>query len=246
MLAQERFLLILQRIAEKDTVTIKELMDHLNTSESTIRRDLVHLNKIGKLKKIHGGATKITEYISEEMPFTQKEDIAKNEKEKIAQFAASLVMDNELIYIDAGTTTNMMVNFLQNQRATFVTNGLSHAQKLSSMGFRCFVVGGELKNTTKAVVGSLAMLNLKDYNFSKGFFGTNGISLKTGFTTPDIVEAAIKKQALLQCKEAFILSDSSKFDVEYAVTFGDLNRCSIITDKLTNKKYNNLTKIIEV
>ena len=59
--------------------------------------------------------------------------------------------------------------------ATFVTNAVSHARKLAAAGNRVILIGGELKGTTEAVVGSQAILAIQGYHFTKGFFGTNGV-----------------------------------------------------------------------
>ena len=57
MLAEERFALILNLLAEKRTATVQELCEALNASESTVRRDLTELDRQGRLNKVHGGAT---------------------------------------------------------------------------------------------------------------------------------------------------------------------------------------------
>ena len=90
------------------------------------------------------------------------------------------------------------------------------------------------------------MENLEKYNFTKGFFGTNGVDIKRGLTTPDLKEASVKKKAMNHCKEVYILADSSKFDQVLPVKYGDIENLVIITDRLLNKDYNNLTTIKEV
>ena len=72
---------------------------------------------------------------------------------------------------------------------------------------------------------------LKDYHFSKGFFGTNGVSKAEGFTTPDASEALVKKTALEQCRTAYVLCDNSKFNVVSSVTFSPLSAVTILTDR---------------
>ena len=69
------------------------------------------------------------------------------------------------------------------------------------------------------MVGEEALEQLDKYNFTKGFFGTNGIDLKRGFTTPDQKEAAVKKKAMEQCQKTYILSDASKFNVISTIKF---------------------------
>ncbi len=91
-----------------------------------------------------------------------------------------------------------MLEYLAGVRAAFVTNAVSHAQTLAKMGIRVYLIGGELKSSTEAVVGSQAMQMIQMYHFTKGFFGTNGITRREGFTTPDTSEAIVKEY----CNEA--------------------------------------------
>ena len=106
-------------------------------------------------------------------------------------------------------------------------------------------IGGAVKAITEAVVGTEAMESLKNYNFTKGFFGTNGISPKSGFSTPDADEGTIKSAALLRCKEAFVLADRSKFNKISPITFAHLSSATIITGHLEDKKYRDYTTVIE-
>lgn len=96
------------------------------------------------------------------------------------------------------------------------------------------------------MVGEEALEQLDKYNFTKGFFGTNGIDLKRGFTTPDQKEAAVKKKAMEQCQKTYILSDASKFNVISTIKFADLKKAEIITDHLENKEFKRITNIEEV
>lgn len=74
MLAEERFREILKIVNEKKTVTVTELTELLDTSESTIRRDLTQLHKRGALLKVHGGATVLNgAYTRQRMQRFQKE-----------------------------------------------------------------------------------------------------------------------------------------------------------------------------
>ena len=76
--------------------------------------------------------------------------------------------------------------------------------------------------------------------------GTNGISLTAGFTTPDVNEARVKAAAIESSRKAFVLADHSKFDEISSATFAQLNKASIITDTLTNRKFAAYTLIKEV
>lgn len=239
MLTQERHNKILELLTKQDTVTVGELSQGLETSESTIRRDLVTLDKMGKVKKVHGGAAAIHRVSTVfEEDVTTKSALNVTEKEAIGRVAAGLVTNDDFVFIDAGTTTAAMIDFIyDNVRATFVTNGIVHAKKLIQKGLKAYIIGGQIKLTTEAVVGTEAINNLRKYNFTKTFIGTNGISVKGGYSTPDVEEAAVKSEVLKRGRSNFILGDHAKFDKEYAVTFGILKDACIVTDELEDNEF---------
>ena len=239
MLTQERHNKILELLTKQDTVTVGELSHGLETSESTIRRDLVTLDKMGKVKKVHGGAAAIHRVSTVfEEDVTTKSALNVTEKEAIGRVAAGLVTNDDFVFIDAGTTTAAMIDFIyDNVRATFVTNGIVHAKKLIQKGLKAYIIGGQIKLTTEAVVGTEAINNLRKYNFTKTFIGTNGISVKGGYSTPDVEEAAVKSEVLKRGRSNFILGDHTKFDKEYAVTFGILKDACIVTDELEDNEF---------
>ena len=231
MLAEERLAKILSFVDAKGTVTVTELMDELNISESTIRRDLLSLDREGRLNRVRGGATsKKGGFFTQDDSVSVRMGQNVDSKMRIGAYAASLVTDNDFVYIDAGTTTAQMIPYLTARGATYVTNSLPHAMSLASTGFNVAIIGGEFKSLTEAIIGEEAIESLLKYNFTKGFFGANGVSEKKGFTTPEMKEAMIKRVAMQQCKESFVLCDNSKFDVVAAVTFGKFDDSTIITD----------------
>ncbi len=76
--------------------------------------------------------------------------------------------------------------------------------------------------------------------------GTNGIDLKAEFTTPDVNEALLKKEAMNRSKKVYVLSDVSKFNKISSITFGNLDKTIIITTKITEKEFMNSKNIVEV
>ncbi len=247
MLSQERYNLIQNIINEKNTVTVAELAEALETSESTIRRDLTALDELGKIKKFFGGATKVKHNEGFfEAAVSTKENLMSEEKTQIARYSATLINDNDFVYIDAGTTTSRLIDFITNDKATYVTNGITHARKLIHKGLNAYIIGGKIKSLTEAIVGAEGIASLKSFNFSKAFMGTNGIDIEAGFTTPDIEEAMIKEAALKHSYTAFVLADRTKFKKVFPVTFSDIDKCCIVTDALPDKSFLAETIIKEV
>ncbi len=247
MLTEERYAKILHILKEKQAVTVLDLTRLLDASESTVRRDLTALHKSGHLNKVHGGATAIDSSLlsSGEDDMRTKSDLHTEEKLIIGRRAASLIQEEDFVYLDAGSTTFSMIEFIPPVKAVFVTNGLPHAARLAGRGLKVFILGGKIKATTEAVIGTEALHSLQTYNFTKGFFGTNGISLKSGYSTPDPSEGIVKGEALSRSKNAFILADSSKFNRISPTSFADLSAASIITEQLPDMKYHKYTTILE-
>ena len=227
----QRHQIILNELDKKGNVTVASLVELTGASESSIRRDLVELDHQGFLKRVHGGATlipKVTQTIED--PLGKRQLLNADEKKKIAKYAAGMIEANDVVYLDAGSSTLELIEYLDQKEAHYITNGLMQAQQLTLKGFHVVCLGGEVRNITGACVGANTMKSLSRYHFSKGFFGTNGIDLMNGFTTPDSEEAAIKELAMERCQMSYILSDHSKFNKVYHVTFGQINDAVIITD----------------
>ena len=240
MLTEERKRLILAEVNEKKSVTVADLMNLLGVSESTARRDIVTLSREGRLVKVHGGAVALENPPTlEELSIMAKETINKDEKLRIAEYAASLIEPGDYVYIDSGTTTEYMVGFLTEKRAIYVTNAISHARNLVRRHFKAFLIGGEVKENTDTVVGADAILHIQKYHFSKGFFGTEGVDFKMGFTAGDMREALIKRVAIQNTHsgERYVLADHEKFGRASSVSFSDFLGVIVLTDKYPGESY---------
>lgn len=246
MLKEERFTKIIELLEEKNTLKTEEISKYLNVSQATVRRDLNELDEMKKIKKIFGGAKTIAniDYITSEDRMDDK--LRKNIKEKmsIGKYAAGLIKDNDFIYMDAGSSVEAMITYIDAKNVTFVTNSIWIARELSSLKYKVFILPGEIKLSTDSIIGVSTIEYLTKFNFSLGFFGTNGIHSDYGFTTPDINEAMIKSQAMKRCKKSYILADSSKFDKVSQVVFCKDLSTEIITEDIEDENYK--AKIIKL
>lgn len=246
MLAEERFSKILSIIEEKGSATVSQLMVALDASESTIRRDLNAMDAEGLLTKVHGGAVANKPLIRTfDEDITNRKSQNTEEKLRIAKFAAGLILPNDFVYMDAGSTTELMIDFIETRQAVFVTNAIGHAKKLSANGFRVYILGGEFKSSTEAIVGEEAVTTLDKYNFTKGFWGANGIHEKNGLTTPEVKEAMVKKKSMEHCKERFVLADPSKFAQISSIKFAEFDAATILTTCIPAalKKYKHIKEV---
>ncbi|WP_026503917.1 DeoR/GlpR family DNA-binding transcription regulator [Butyrivibrio sp. NC3005] len=243
MLTQERRDIITNIINERKAVTVAELVDELDTSAATIRRDLTELARMHKIQKVFGGATSISDITTHEDAVNEKLQKNVQAKDKISRYAASLIQDGDFVYIDSGTTTLKLIDYIENRNARYITNGIVHAKKLIERHLPTMIIGGRVKESTEAIVGPDCVEYIRRYHFTKAFMGTNGISTSAGFTTPDVDEAMVKSEAIRHTYMTYILADSSKFDKVSSVTFAELPSCCIITNKEPEKKFINETVI---
>lgn len=229
---------VLKKLEEKGRLSYEEIEEFLNVSIATIRRDINKMEEKGLLLKAKGGImTKRRINFEPEIntKFGEKTGI----KKKIALKAAKLVKNGDFIFLDAGTTTYYMIEHLKNKNITVVTNGLMHLDKLIECNIKTLVIGGEVKPSTKAVVGIEALKNIEKYRFDISFLGVNALDIKRGLMTPDIKEAVLKEKIIEISNKTYVLADSEKFGQSSSVKFGNINDCIIITDESTEDKYKN-------
>ena len=239
MLTPERHRIILELLKEKEVVKLQEFVEATNTSESTVRRDLSQLEDEKKLKRVHGGASLLIQK-GEEPSIFEKSTKYLLEKDQIAKYAAELIADHDCIYLDAGTTTFRMIPYITAQDIKVVTNGLNHLEALMEKNIETFIIGGYIKQKTKACIGSAAKFALNQYRFDKSFIGTNGVHSVYGYTTPDPEEAEIKRQAIFLSQESYVLADHSKLHEVAFSKIEELDKAVIITDEVEDEQLSDI------
>ena len=244
MLKSERKQIILETVIREKFVSLDYLVHALNTSESTIRRDLDELESEHKLRRVHGGAESL-HFLQEEESNQEKSIKSIQEKTAIAKMAASLIQEHDVIFIDAGTTNELLVNELHDPR---VTNSIHHATKLVERNIPTVIIGGKVKPSTDASIGGVALNQIGQLNFDKAFIGMNGID-DGFFTTPDMEEGAVKRAILENAKKTYVLADLSKLGQTSFVKVAPLAKASIITIQNESEVIQALkekTEVIEV
>ena len=241
MLTTERYDLILDLLNDKQTIKIQDIVEATTASESTIRRDLTELEKLGKLERIFGGAT-IAERFSKEPSVLDKSTKNSREKNLIANYAASLVGEENCIFLDAGTTILQMIPYLQGKNIIVVTNGLTHIEPLTKLGIETYLTGGLIKPRTGALVGVQTLHSIESYRFDLCFLGVNGFHPEYGYTTPDPEEAAVKQLASKLAKKTYVVADHAKANKISFAKIMDLQHADLIVNQLEGELFTRLSK----
>lgn len=233
MIPFERRRQMLQALEKTEIVTVEDFKKILKgTSESTIRRDLRSLASEGEIVLLHGGAARKMSG-SYETSFRSRNILNIKEKNAIAKFAAGLVSDGEVIYLDAGSTVLSMAKYLKNKEITIVTTNASIVQELDGARAKCIMTGGELLLSTSSLVGPMTDTALQGMYFDKAFIGVSGFSLEAGINTVDPRESKKKQIVQRNSRECYVLADSSKSGKSSLCKAMDLRDVTIICEKET-------------
>lgn len=211
MYAPERHQQILTRARAEGRVDVATLALDLDVTPETVRRDLTAIERLGLLRRVHGGAVAV-ERLGFEPGLADRERVMSAQKERIANAALDELPDGGAIIIDAGTTTVRFADLLPTDRELIVvTHALPVATVLASRpNITLHLVGGQLRGRTLAAVGAWAERSLADVRVDVAFLGTNGLTVEDGLTTPDIAEAMVKRALVAAARRTVVLADHSK------------------------------------
>ena len=231
MSKQNRWSRIIDLCQEQETVTIDELVKLLEASPATIRRDLQEMEDLRMLTRFHGGA-RLSRTSYNEPAMLIKSELNAHEKRQIGYFAAKMIKDNQMVFIDAGSTTFEMLDFINARNITVVTPGVPHITMLGRKNINTIVLGGKLHWPTEAITGRTAIKQMEDLYFDVSFVGTNGIHEQVGFTTSNELEAETKSLAIQHSRNPYIIADHTKFNQLCPVPFAKLSDAVILADSI--------------
>ena len=122
--------LILEELDKTGQVSVTELSETLSVSEVTIRNDLANLEKNNLLVRAHGGAFKTNNLV---LTVNEKKKINLDQKRLIGKMAASLILEDDSVILDSGSTNIEISNNLTNfKRLNVITNALDIVNNLSN------------------------------------------------------------------------------------------------------------------
>jgi len=234
---------ILEVLSEHEFVNLQEIVKEFKVSEMTVRRDFTELEKKGLLIRKYGGAVR-TEAVENMFSFNRRIERNSKLKEAICQKAANLIEDDDIIFIDCGTTLFRLTHFIKKKRIRVITNSLPVVSELINCPtVKISFVGGDIVKDRQASYGRIAEQNIATYRAKKAFLGADGISLKHGLSSYDEQEAMVTKKMAEQSQTVFLLCDSSKIEKDSFFHFAPMDLVHyLITDSFSDaelqKAYN--------
>jgi DeoR/GlpR family transcriptional regulator of sugar metabolism len=209
MLTDTRQREILRRLRRQGDVSVQVLADEFGVSLSTIRRDLATLNSDGLLRRVRGGGSSVEQ---DSETFDTVDRRSADDKDAVADRAAALIEDGQIVCLDIGTTTARLARRLRDRRITVITSSLAVVDELRhAPGPELVVLGGVLRTTYQSLVGLLTEQALAQLSANLCFLSTSGVNASGQVLDTTGIEVGVKRAMLAAAERSVLLADKSKF-----------------------------------
>lgn len=210
MLPVDRHSEILRMLDNNNVVKVSDLSGRFKVSEETVRRDLERLEQDGVVRRIYGGAVRVSGRAME-LSFQRRQARNLEQKRRIAERAKDLIADGESIVLDSSTSTLELARALPYLRVMVLTNSVTAIMELANKGINVISTGGALRQNNLSLVGPLAERTLENYYVDKAFISCRGVTVREGVTDSSDQEVELKRRMLRAARRKILLADSSKF-----------------------------------
>jgi DeoR/GlpR family transcriptional regulator of sugar metabolism len=231
MLTTHRKQQILSVLKRQGQVIAKEISQEMGVSEDTIRRDLREMAQLGLLQRVHGGALPASPALAD---FAERERIAPDGKVAIGRAAAHMIQPRQVVMLDGGTTARQVARHIAlDVQVTIVTHSPTIALELLNHPLvEVILIGGRLFKHSVVAVGAVAIEAIGEVHADTYFMGVTGVHPKTGLTTGDYEEAAVKRALSHAAAETIVLASSEKLNTASPYVVVPLSAISgIITER---------------
>lgn len=228
MFKNERFLTILDLLQKKKVMRIKDLQKELFVSDSTIRRDLIALEKMGKVTRKFG-RVELVKADNIELSFLFRQQENSESKKYIAEIASTFLGDNEAIFVDSSSTTSFLAHFFEGlTNLVVVTNSLKLAIKLDEIpAVKTFIAGGRLRSGTGSILGDISLDFFSDFRADLVFLSCSSINANDVYMSSE-EQSGVKRRMMENAERKVLLCDHSKFNVKGYYRLCDVNDFDVI------------------
>ncbi|PMB85163.1 DeoR/GlpR transcriptional regulator [Dolosicoccus paucivorans] len=239
MLKSERLNEIANLVKLKESISVSDIVKRMNVSDMTVRRDLAELETQGVLRRVHGGAVRVDNFKGKELSHEVKQIINIDEKRRVSIEAIKYIEDEDVIFIGPGTTMEIMASLIDNRAITVITNCLPVFEHLNSKGIKVYLIGGEMREKTKAFNGDMANEILRKLKFNKAFVSANAVN-DNEIMTATIEEGNTQALALKNSGEKYLIIDHTKIG---KIDFNSYYQLGYLTKLIIDKSENNLSEL---
>jgi DeoR family glycerol-3-phosphate regulon repressor len=223
--------LIMDYIRHHGSVQVDQLSSHLKVTPQTIRRDLNQLYDQNLLQRVHGGA--VVKDNVENLGYGARKTLMAEEKYNIARQTAELLPDNSSLFINIGTTTEGVAEFLFERKGMLVvTNNINVASMLwPAPGLEVMIAGGSIRRSDGGIVGSNAEDFITNFKLDYAIIGCSAIDGDGELLDFDLREVRVTRSIIQHARSVILVADSMKFERRAPIRIGDLSNIeTLVTD----------------
>lgn len=248
MIKEERLNYILDKLKRQKFIRVSDITKELNVTDMTVRRDLQKLEEQNQAIRVHGGAKLIEENNHQELSHIDKVSINIEDKKEIAQKIAAEIYDNDTVFLGAGTTIELVHEYLEAKNVKIITNSLHLFNRIKNEErFEVILIGGTYREITGCFVGAIANDFIQNIHVQKAFIGVNALT-EEGIYTYSESEGITQQLILNTSAKKYILADSSKFNQKDFYRFYSLDKADVLitNDHLDEDLKENYQKLINI
>jgi DeoR/GlpR family transcriptional regulator of sugar metabolism len=228
MKAAERQLRIRQMFEARDFVDSETLCRELDTSESSVRRDLDILEREGLLRRVYGGAVAMLTLPGRSFDYAAESARFNDEKTRIARLTAGLIEDGQTVILDGGSTVAAVARELASKSLHIVTNSLPIAETFESLrNIELTLTGGYLDPRLRVMLGPFCEQMLNAIRADALIMGIGGIS-ETGFTNNNTLVVGSEQKMIKVVSRVIIVADHTKFGRGGMIPVAPLNAAHVV------------------
>ena len=236
MWQEERYQRIRALLSSLQQVSTDRIVGELGVSRETVRRDLLELEAMGELRRVHGGAVPV----HSEPPITERVRTRVKYKRAIARAAAGLVTSGQTLFLDAGSTTSMLADELAKLSGlTLITNSFDVALKVGAAGNganELIMLGGSVGGPVCATAGDITIAEIHRYRADVALLSPVGVDAECGATSYDLREAEVARAMAANVKQRILLADFSKIGLCSRVSYCEVNRIDHLVTNVNAEK----------
>jgi DeoR family transcriptional regulator, fructose operon transcriptional repressor len=228
MKAAERQLRIRQMLESRDFIDLETLCRELDTSESSIRRDLDILEQNKLLRRVYGGAVSLQTTPARSFDYAVESTRLNDEKTRIAHAAAALIEDGQTVILDGGSTVAAVARELTARPMHIVTNSLPIAESLESLrNIELTLTGGYFDPRLRVMLGPFCEQMLGAIRADVLIMGIGSIT-PSGFSNNNTLVVGSEQKMIEVAAKIIIVADHTKFGRGGMIPVAPLNVADIL------------------
>ena len=234
MAQQDRLQQMREWIKTTPEISLDQLMEEYRISRDTARRDLIQLEREGKIIRVKNGLIRVGTNTTVQYDRRTEQP----EKNRIAKHAVRYVQPDQTIILDAASTVARMTVHLPAQPIQIITNALAVVEQLEARPeIDLYVTGGKWDRHARSLVGIKTADDILNYQVDRVFLGACGLT-EQGIFAENLEEAIVKKAMIRSSAEVIVLADHTKFEKRFLHKVCDLDQIDIlITDERPTEQW---------